>query len=576
MPVLLPKDIQLALCGLQQQIWDCLEKARELPHTTAFLITPEKRSEKEEEVRDMREHLQQQLDWWKRELDLVALCDEDGQLVTLPRSKTATSSMSEEEKTAFETLNTQSPPYRPNMSFESYAGLEDREQPNWKDVILSRPRALIFDTLHLYHLLSIHLHTDVASLDRLAELRAERGMQPQIPNEGLEEVALQIAATKWASPPGDTGALEAVKHVPAIVGLNLKAHGGGRGREGGSRATNAAARQAAATTTLPKRDWKQLRGNLDEVLREADSDTLGEGRSTPNEKEDTPASSRTTGQSWKTAPRSRSPKKAKIQPATRMPATSLPYIYTGPNTQGYPTGPLPPSDEFVSRTPPPATQVRGSQPSDEGGRGTFAGVTVKTITDQGLACKSYGSTARERSRKVGSPKVGSPKVWTETLATCMEPAGTSDADFPTTTVNHPVVNMALYTSALVLHEWRVNGGAGGVCKGTGKCGDRPVRQPKLDEGLLLKCVGLCGCGVEEGVGMLGGWLGGGGWKEEGGNGKDNGEGGGCQEEGSPPGGVEGAEKSNEGWCRLMHKLKQPKPNPKGDCIRNGEAEETWR
>ena len=54
-----------------------------------------------------------------------------------------------------------------------YYGMEDQSQPGWQLIVFDRPKSLIFDTLMLYNLLSLHLHADIRTLTQNAKDKLE-------------------------------------------------------------------------------------------------------------------------------------------------------------------------------------------------------------------------------------------------------------------------------------------------------------------------------------------------------------------------------------------------------------------
>lgn len=58
-----------------------------------------------------------------------------------------------------------------NIDLRQYDGWEDSSHPNRQEIILSRPRNLLFDTTALYHLLSLHVEANISMLVNLARDR---------------------------------------------------------------------------------------------------------------------------------------------------------------------------------------------------------------------------------------------------------------------------------------------------------------------------------------------------------------------------------------------------------------------
>lgn len=79
-----------------------------------------------------------------------------------------------------------------------YHGVENRNVPGWQNVVLSRPRSLIFDTTMLYHLLSIHIHTDIRNLCRIANFQLQNTVELR---------HRRLSASIWATSTSSTAAL---------------------------------------------------------------------------------------------------------------------------------------------------------------------------------------------------------------------------------------------------------------------------------------------------------------------------------------------------------------------------------
>ncbi|RDL40952.1 uncharacterized protein BP5553_00931 [Venustampulla echinocandica] len=60
----------------------------------------------------------------------------------------------------------------PQLPMRYYYGYEDHSKPGWQRIVSQRPKALISDTLMLFHLLNLHLYSDVRTLSRVAKDRA--------------------------------------------------------------------------------------------------------------------------------------------------------------------------------------------------------------------------------------------------------------------------------------------------------------------------------------------------------------------------------------------------------------------
>lgn len=78
-----------------------------------------------------------------------------------------------------------------------YRGLEDRNALGWQNVVLSRPRPLILDTTMLYHLISIHTHTDIRNLCRIANFQIQNTVE--LPHRRLSASILATSTSSTAA-----------------------------------------------------------------------------------------------------------------------------------------------------------------------------------------------------------------------------------------------------------------------------------------------------------------------------------------------------------------------------------------
>jgi hypothetical protein len=137
----LVEDIQLAFCSIQEGIWTYREQQRNNSNNLMF-GSPQ------------HDILYQRLEFWKQKLDEVYLIHNTQDLLSTP------------------------------MRF--YHGIEDFSTPEWSSIVSNRPRSIYFDTVMLYHLLSLHLHIDVKSLQLLATQHV-RNTNPEIEKGPLKE-----------------------------------------------------------------------------------------------------------------------------------------------------------------------------------------------------------------------------------------------------------------------------------------------------------------------------------------------------------------------------------------------------
>lgn len=180
----LVEDIQLGLCGMFSSIWRHAQLRRS---GTA----PDAASQ---------ESLSHQLGAWKRHLDRISgLCNTQN---------------CHAQTTASHTL-------------KAYLGDEDQSVSGWEASALARITSLVLDATMLYHLLGIHLHADVSTINLLA---MDLGMSNQTwtppPRWNEEKVARTRA---WAL---SNEAREAVSHAIAVLNAYEMATGQSGAREG--------------------------------------------------------------------------------------------------------------------------------------------------------------------------------------------------------------------------------------------------------------------------------------------------------------------------------------------------------
>lgn len=121
--LLMIEDIQLGICGMQCSVW----RYAQFRHRGLTVVPSEKYSQ---------ESLRDRLEAWKSQL----------------------------EKTAAELSIQAKSPNAPDFPLKAYFGAESLDSPDWRDTVSIRISSLIFDTTMLYHLLSLHLCSDLRTL----------------------------------------------------------------------------------------------------------------------------------------------------------------------------------------------------------------------------------------------------------------------------------------------------------------------------------------------------------------------------------------------------------------------------
>ena len=154
---MLIEDIQIGICAMQSQIWQLQERLRDAPDQGISNAIE-------------RDFLKRRLDAWKH------------WILRIPIQQTDNIDFSQEQR----------------LVMRYYYGVEDHSDPGWQVIVFNRPKNLIFDTLILYHLLSMHLFADVRTLTQLA-----RDKQPVDPTSALGEMYLkakdrrEVAIRTW-------------------------------------------------------------------------------------------------------------------------------------------------------------------------------------------------------------------------------------------------------------------------------------------------------------------------------------------------------------------------------------------
>jgi hypothetical protein len=126
--LMLIEDIQLGICAMHSKVWHLRERIREGP---------------DQEISNAieRDALKRRLDAWKH------------LIFRIPIQQTDHMDFSQEQ----------------HLAMRYYYGIEDHSDPGWQLLVFDRPKTLILDTLMLYHLLSMHLFTDIRTLTQIAK-----------------------------------------------------------------------------------------------------------------------------------------------------------------------------------------------------------------------------------------------------------------------------------------------------------------------------------------------------------------------------------------------------------------------
>jgi hypothetical protein len=131
-PFMLVEDIQLGMCASQSVIWQYSKKIQSsLEHDINSLIH--------------QKSLRDGLNSWKRVFDQTTI---------------------EESESAMQGKTN-------NIPLKYYYGVEDHSKAGWQEVVLNRPRSLLFDTAMLYHLFGLHIHANIRSFETLASYKTD-------------------------------------------------------------------------------------------------------------------------------------------------------------------------------------------------------------------------------------------------------------------------------------------------------------------------------------------------------------------------------------------------------------------
>jgi hypothetical protein len=121
----LPEDIQLYMCAMYPEVWKCAELLYKNKEDNTLI-------EEQEQVRD-------RLDLWKRKLNGIQT----------PQLNDGTSDLEN---------------YTNSVPLRFYYGVEDPTTPNLGNIALNRLKTIHAETVTLYHLLNIHLHSPIRTL----------------------------------------------------------------------------------------------------------------------------------------------------------------------------------------------------------------------------------------------------------------------------------------------------------------------------------------------------------------------------------------------------------------------------
>ena len=121
---MLIEDLQIAICSMQSSVWQLSQQSNS---PDGALVFPE--------------FLKKQLESLRGRIMHISLQQSDG--ITFTQEQ--------------------------HLNMRYYYGKEDHSQAGWKNIVLARVKSLIFDTLMLYHLFSLHISADVRTLTQVAK-----------------------------------------------------------------------------------------------------------------------------------------------------------------------------------------------------------------------------------------------------------------------------------------------------------------------------------------------------------------------------------------------------------------------
>jgi hypothetical protein len=100
------------------------------------------------------------------------------------------------------------------LPYRHYFGYEDQSQLGWQDIVTERVNDLLFDTLMLYNLLSLHLYAEVGIFNKLAKYQFLDPLRESSQRHRQAREQRQTHIIKWAGAPT---ARQALCHAVSIL-----------------------------------------------------------------------------------------------------------------------------------------------------------------------------------------------------------------------------------------------------------------------------------------------------------------------------------------------------------------------
>jgi hypothetical protein len=94
-----------------------------------------------------------------------------------------------------------------HLPYRYYYGYEDHSETGWQEVVSARVKTILFDTVMLYFLLSLHLSVDVPNLSLIAKDQNLSTIEEISEVHRREREQRQVATKGWASAPAARWAL---------------------------------------------------------------------------------------------------------------------------------------------------------------------------------------------------------------------------------------------------------------------------------------------------------------------------------------------------------------------------------
>ena len=176
-PFVLVEDIQLGMCASEADIWQYSEKIQNsLEHDISSLIR--------------QKSLREGLNSWKRLFDQTSIEDPEPTMQGMSNK----------------------------IPMKYYYGVEDHSEVGWQEIVLNRPRSLLFDTAILYHLFGLHIHANVRSFETLASCKKE----PRITTSQDGIFGKEHRARHWTNV---VCSRQAIWHASNIVAIHRSRYG---------------------------------------------------------------------------------------------------------------------------------------------------------------------------------------------------------------------------------------------------------------------------------------------------------------------------------------------------------------